>query len=105
MANSNTNFTVAGLNSNNCIIGSAGLYSVSGKVQLPTETEDGGTGASAVVCTISQNGTPLYSTPAGQMGFGLNVSCSAGDSISVALTSGAAIDQTPNVIKCTVSVA
>jgi hypothetical protein len=64
---------------------------------------------SGLVVTVKQNGTTVYTTPtlaptqiAQQFKTPLN--CTAGDTITVALTSGSAIDSTLNAVKYTLSV-
>lgn len=80
----------------------AGTYLVQGHLSVPTLT--GGAGQSAVVATVSVNGSPTYVGSPGAAGFQTFVECNPLDVISVALTSSAAVDALPNVIKGVVSI-
>ena len=97
----NQNFTSTGLNTTTFSVPTAGVYPMSGKIQLPTVI--GGGGASAVVATITQNSSTIYTGPAGAEGFGLTVNCAAGDVIAVALTSAADPDQGLNAVKAVIA--
>lgn len=96
------NYELGGLTSNTTSVPLAGTYLVQGKLSLPTLV--GGAGASAVVTTISQNGSPVYTGPAGAEGFTTTLNVAASDTILVALTSAAAPDNVPNAVKATVSI-
>lgn len=85
-------------------VNDAGYYTITGSISLPGIPK-GDTANSAVVAVISKNGSPIHTTVAGSSGFLLtNVLCAASDTISVALTSSASVDQGLNKIKCTVAI-
>lgn len=94
-----------------CVLGTVttpiatdGPYEIIGSLTLPSISQ-GNTANSAVVATISQNGSPIYTGAAGAKGFMISgIQCVAGDTISVALSSAAAVDQGLNVIKCTIAI-
>jgi hypothetical protein len=79
------------------------IYRVSGKITLPTIIQ-GSPAPSQVVVTINVNGSPVYTGLAGAEGFRANPACSAGDIITVVLTSSAPTDAALNVIKSTISI-
>ena len=99
----NYNSVVAGLETNNIPIQTAGIYNMIAKLQLPTISEGQGSD-SQVVVTVQQNSSTVYTTSPGQEGFSLFLRCAAGDLLSVALSSSAPVDQPLNLIKCTVAV-
>lgn len=104
----NVNMTVAGLTSVSIGVPAAGPTPISGKLSLPT-IPDGDPATSAVVVTITQtpNGgspTTIYTGVAGARGFSLIANCAALDTIAIAMTSAAAVDQQLNTIKTTISV-
>jgi hypothetical protein len=102
MANFSQTIISTGLGTTTITVPSAGPYRMDGKIQLPTLI--GGGGVSACLCTINQNGSPIYTGTAGQEGFGpLDVTCAANDALTFVLTSAAAADQPVNVIKMTVA--
>ena len=79
-----------------------GTYLVQGHLSIPRPA--GGGMQSAVVATISLNGTPKYVSPAGSDGFATRLECNALDTVSVALTSVNTSDALPNVIQGVVSI-
>jgi hypothetical protein len=120
MANYNLTQTVTGLQTTTINIPTTDTYNFVGTItatkndgsatQGPGGGAGTGTGApqpvpSQVVATIKQNGSTIMTTAAGALGFALNaVSCTAGDVITVALTSSLAQDEQTNVIKMTLAV-
>ena len=102
MSSFNMNSTVGGLVSVTTSIPQAGTYPLTGKLSLPTIVDGGG--PSAVVVTLSQNGTPFYTGPAGAEGFSATASCAANDTLTVAMTSANANDALPNMVKTTISI-
>ncbi len=104
-----TSTTVSGLISYSIGIPAAGPYPVQGKLTLPQLTE-GSTGNSQCVVTITQTpsgGSPttIYTGSAGAEGFGPFIAnCAAGDTLTFTMSSSAAVDQTTNSIKTTISV-
>jgi len=104
----NANSTVTGLTTLTVGIPIAGPYVVSGKLQLPNQTE-GDPSSSQVVVTITQTPsgggpTTIYTGLAGARGFSVIAQCAALDAIAVSMTSAAAVDQAINAIKSTISV-
>lgn len=78
----------------------SGIYFIEGRLSLPQSSMTGGA-PSQVIAQVSKNGTTiLYTGVAGANGFGLpSVTLVSNDSISVSVTSNAAVDQGLNVIK------
>jgi len=59
---------------------------------------------SQIVTVINQNGTPIYTSNPGDMGFSLRaVQCTAGDVITVVTSSSLASDQQPNAMRLTLA--
>ena len=79
----------------------SGIYFINGRLTLPHLSNTNGLGNSQVIAQVSKNGvTAIYTGVAGANGFGLPaVTLVSNDSISVSVTSNAAIDQGLNVIK------
>jgi hypothetical protein len=98
----NQNFTNVGLNTLSFSIPTAGPYSLSGKLSLPTNTDDGATGQSSCVVTINQNGSPIYVGLPGAEGFYKNFLGAANDAMQVVFSSSNPIDQPNNAVKATV---
>jgi hypothetical protein len=75
----------------------AGVFFLNGQLSLPQLTTDGGVGASAVVATVKQNSSTIYTGIAGASGFQINqIVCAVGDVIAVQLSSSAAVDTANN---------
>ena len=102
MANFSQNYTVAGLETLTIPMGTAGNYTLSGKLTLPNTTASGS--ASTVVTTIKQNGSTIFTTLSGASGFSIPLQAASGDSITVALTSSTASDEVLNAVRCDVSI-
>lgn len=83
------------------VIPSTSRIAVDGKITLPLISQ--GSGLSAVVAVVNVNGSPVYTGQAGAEGFHTSPFCSAGDIITIVLSSSAIADQSLNVIKTTVS--
>lgn len=98
----NQNFVFNGIGTQSLIVVDAGLYSVEGKSDIPTLVNGGG--ASSLVVTVNQNGSPKYTGSAGANGFKTNLLCAANDTIAVVYSSSAAADTAYNAIKSTVAV-
>lgn len=98
----NQNLESTGLNTNSVTVPYAGPYFVKGKFAIPTLVNGGG--ASSLVITINQNGSPVYTGPAGAEGFYKNLSCAANDVITMVLTSSAAPDAVTNNVKARYSI-
>ena len=92
---------LAGLNTYTISVPSAGAYSIDWKNYLPRPSQ-GGTQSSLVV-TINQNGSPIYTSPAGGDGGRFDMACAAGDVITLVTSSANANDQGLNLIKTQVA--
>lgn len=104
MANSSGQMLLSGLMTATTSVNAAGTYDIIGSLTLPGITK-GSTANSQVVATIKQNGSTIFTGQAGAEGFMITgLTCAAGDTISVQLSSGAAVDQGLNLIKCTVAI-
>lgn len=99
----NQNLTFAGLGTLSLTVPLAGPYFVEGKITLPTLPKGDAT-PSALVVTIRQNGSLIYTGAAGAEGFRIDVACAANDVLAMTFASGAAVDQGLNVIKSTIAV-
>lgn len=102
MALFNENSVFNGLGTYSRKILEAGNYFVEGKINLPTFVNGGG--ASSLVVTINQNGSPIYTGAAGADGFKVEANCAVNDLIAIVLTSSAPADQEVNGLKTTVSI-
>jgi hypothetical protein len=109
MSNFSQQFAISGLETLTVVVPIAGLFTLSGKIKLPrlsqTDPTDPNflTYPSAVVATIKQNGTTIFTTKAGSDGFSIPLSAAAKDSITVALTSSSAQDEILNAVSAVVS--
>lgn len=99
----NQNLSFVGLGTLSITVPLAGAYFVDGKISLPTLSK-GDVAPSAVLVTVNQNGSPVYTGQAGAEGFYTTLSCAASDVIAMVFSSAAAVDQGLNVIKSTVSI-
>jgi hypothetical protein len=116
----NSTQTTTGLTTTTVYIPITDNYNIQGSLQLPSSAGSAtagpgggagtGTGAglptsSQVVTTVNHNGSPILTTIAGAKGFEIGaVACTAGDTITVVLTSSAPIDQNLNQISLTLAV-
>jgi len=111
--------TVTNLATTTITIPTTDTYNIQGTLTLPnivtaaSQGAGGGAGTgtggtfspSQVVVTIKQNGTTIYTGAAGALGFALTgLSCTANDSITIALSSSQAQDNQPEAVKMTLSV-
>lgn len=103
MATYNQSAVFNGLGTFTVITPIAGNYFVEGKISLPT-LSTGATANSAVVTTINQNGSPVYTGTAGAEGFRTDIAAAANDTIAVVFSSAAAVDKALNVIKATIQI-
>lgn len=101
---SNQRLTLSGLESVTTTIVDAGSFELGGKISLPQNTGNSSAGNSAAVMTITQNVTVIYTGPAGGEGFHLTVNAAAGDTLTFALTSAAAVDQPSNAVKAVITI-
>lgn len=110
MSNYSQNFEISGLETLTVVMPVAGLFTLSGKIKLPrlsqTDKTDPNYSAypSAVVATIKQNGTTLFTSTAGSDGFSIPLNAAAKDSITVQLSSANAADSVLNAVSATVSI-
>ena len=104
MSNFNQNLVSVGLGTTSIMVPFAAPYSLDGKISLP-QLVTGATAPSQVVCTINQNGSPIYVGNPGAEGFGVKVpTAAARDIFTFVLTSAAVVDQALNAIKMNVDV-
>lgn len=95
MANFSGNISLNGLGAFTIFTApAAGIYFVNGQLSLPQLTTDNQ--QSQVVAVVKNGSSTLYTGVAGASGFQVNqIVCSAGDVISVTLSSSAAVDNVP----------
>jgi hypothetical protein len=98
----NQNIESTGLNTISTTVPYAGPYFVKGQFTLPTLVD--GAGASSLVVTVNQNGSPVYSGLAGAEGFYKNLLCAAYDVIAIVLSSAASVDAVNNAVKAVYSI-
>lgn len=98
----NQNFVFSRIGTQSVTVVEAGPYFVKGKITLPTIV--GGAGASSLVVTINQNGSPKYTGSAGAEGFYTNLLCAANDVIAVVFSSAAAVDALENNFKANIQI-
>ena len=119
MANQNQSQTVTNLGTTTLNILTTDTYTVNVTLQIPnivptpTPGAGGGAGtgsvsgtqiASQVVVTIKQNGTTVLTSSAGAKGLTLaGISCTAGDVLTVTLSSSLSQDQQPNAVQATIA--
>ncbi len=99
----NQNLTFAGLGTLSITVPLAGAYFFKGSISLPTLAK-GDISPSALVVTVNQNGSPIYTGQAGAEGFYVTASCAANDVMAMVFSSAATVDQGLNVIKSVISV-
>lgn len=95
--------TVTGLATTTLPLTTAGMHRVDVKLQLPTPSE-GASGPSAVITTITQNATLLYTSNPGDEGASVPIMVAVNDTLSVAFASSAAVDQGANAFKSTITI-
>lgn len=101
----NQSLTLAGLNDYSFSIPADGLYSIDGKIQLPT-LASGASAPSAVVATITNDTamSTLYTSAAGDNGFKVDFVAAADDVITIAMSSVSAADAPVNLIKTNIAI-
>lgn len=98
------NTILSGLGTVTFIAPSNGDYKIDGKISLPSMSA-GDTAASALVVTINKNGSPVYTGLAGARGFeNVILALLTTDTVTVVMSSAAAVDQPRNVIKSSISI-
>lgn len=100
--NYSQNLAFSGLGTVTVKVPNTDVYSVSGKIELPTISS--GSSQSAVVVVVNKNGSPVYTGATSSRGFQTVVSCTAGDTLTIVLSSAATVDQSLNVIKSVMSI-
>ncbi len=98
----NQNIESTGLSTISTTVPYAGPYFVKGMITLPTLVDGGG--ASSLVVTVNQNGSPVYTGSAGAEGFYTNISCAAFDVIAVVFSSSASVDALSNALQSVISI-
>ena len=112
--------TVSGLQEFDFNAPSTDTYTVQGTLELPnivpamsaygtgggagTGTGGGAQVASQVVTVVKKNSTTLYTSNAGDRGFMVGVTATAGDTIKVIFSSSLAQDEQLNAMKCTIAI-
>lgn len=104
MANFNVSAVICGLGSYSVKAPAADQYVVDVKSTIPTLTSTGGTQQSALVTTVSINGTPVATYPAATRGSQTICNCALGDVILVAFSSSSAVDAASNVIQSVIAI-
>lgn len=110
MANYSQNFAISGLETLTVVMPLAGLYKLEGKIKLPRLSQSDPTDPnylnypSAVVATIKQNGTTIFTTTAGSDGFSIPLLAALKDSITVQLSSSAGEDTVLDAVSAVVSI-
>lgn len=102
MANFNGTLILNGLGTNAIFTApEAGLYTVRGKLSLPSIVA--GNGASAVVCLVKKGGVTQYTSNAGDRGFMYQANLASGDVITLVTSSSNANDNVLNAVKINVN--
>jgi hypothetical protein len=113
MSTYSQNFAISGLETLTVVVPLAGTYTLSGKLKLPrlSQTDPSDPNylnyPSAVVTTIKQNGSTIFTSTAGSDGFSIPILAAAADSFTVALSSSGAAgteDQVLNAVSAVVSI-
>ena len=110
MSDFSKNFSISGLETLTVVMPLAGQFQLSGKIQMPRLSQMDPSDPqflnlpSSVVVTINQNGSPIFTSTAGDSGFSIPIKVALKDVITVVLSSGNAADAVLNSIKCVVSI-
>lgn len=110
MANYSQLFAISGLETLTVVMPLAGTYTLSGKIKLPRLSQSDPTDPnflsypSAVVTTIKQNGTTIFTSLAGADGFSIPILAALKDSFTVALTSTSPQDEVLDAVSAVVSI-
>lgn len=115
----NINATINGLTTNVFGLPNTDVYTISGTLELPpvipTASQGPGGGAgtgtgggpispSQVVVVVKHNASTVYTGNPGDKGFLTGFAATAGDTVSVILSSSQGLDNQLNRVKCTVSI-
>lgn len=98
----NQNFTATGLSTTSVSIPQAGPIFIKGNISLPILSQGGS--ASTVVTTVNQNGSAIYTGPAGAEGFYVTANAASNDTIAVVFSSSTTNDAVINNVKATFSI-
>lgn len=104
------NFSISGLETLTVVLPVAGQFTLSGKLKLPRLSQTDPTDPnyssypSAVVATIKQNGTTIFTSTAGSDGFSIPVSAASQDTFTVQLSSSEAQDEVLNAVSAVISI-
>ena len=110
MSNYSQNFAISGLETLTIVMPVAGNSVLSGKIKLPRLSQSDPSDPnflnypSAVVATIKQNGSTIFTTAAGSDGFSIPVLYALNDTFTVQLSSAAAEDAVLNAVSAVVSI-
>jgi hypothetical protein len=110
MADYSQRFTISGLETLTIVMPLAGTFTLAGKIRLPrlaaTDPTDPNflSYPSAVVTTIKQNGTTIFTSTAGADGFSIPIEAALNDSFTVALTSSSAQDEVLDAVSAQVRI-
>ncbi len=109
MSNYSQNFAISGLETLTIVMPVAGNCIMTGKIKLPRLSQTDPTDPnylaypSAVVVTIKQNGSTIYTGPPGQDGFAIPILYALKDTFTVQLSSAAAEDAVLNAVSAVIS--
>jgi hypothetical protein len=103
-------YSISGLETLTAVMPFSGLVKLEGKLKLPRLSQTDPTdpnylaNPSAVVTTIKQNGTTIFTSLAGADGFSIPVLVAIKDSITVQLSSSSAQDEVLDAVSAVVSI-
>jgi hypothetical protein len=109
MSNYSQNFAISGLETLTIVMPIAGAFTLSGKFKLPRQSQSDPSDPNylsyvpALVATIKQNGTTIFTSTAGADGFSIPILAALSDSFTIALTSTAAEDEVLNAVSAVIS--
>lgn len=104
------NFSISGLETLTVVLPVAGQFTLSGKLKLPRLSQTDPTDPnysyypSAVVATIKQNGSTIFTSMAGSDGFSIPISAASQDTFTVQLSSSEAQDEVLNAVSAVISI-
>lgn len=110
MANFSQSYSISGLETLTIVMPVAGNFTLSGKIKLPRLSQTDPTDPnflsypSAVIATIKQNGTTIFTTSAGSDGFSIPILSAAQDTFTVQLSSSSPQDEILNSVSAVVSI-
>lgn len=103
MANQVLSTTFAGLGTAASVTASTSdIYNITGTLTIPTLITTGI--KSQVVVTVNQNGSPVFTSAQGVQGFQTGVQATAGDVITIVISSSLPADAAPQAVKTTLSI-